>query len=194
MKLSLASVISFLSLTNAQSLLAALQTYPQCSQFLPFVPELLTVLPPGASNYTVLIPSNTALQAFGKDLAALPDDTRKTYLRYHILVGDLTADKLSAPRGLTIPTLLKDSLYNNRSSGPELKALYGDEADGQVVFIKKDLTAPGSAGGTGERKFRIRQVGGGGGAAAVRAGLAEAANLTAVDGKWDYGRFQIVDR
>jgi hypothetical protein len=201
MKYLIASLfLSLLSFTTAQDLVSALSLYPETSNFRDRVSDFLDALPANLQrNFTLLVPSNTALKTFydanGRNLSDLPIETRHAYLRYHVLVGELTSAKFSAAaadRGLTVPTLLKDQKYNNRSAGPELTALFGSNADGQVLFIAKDLSATGTGSSKKAKRFRVRQVEAGG--QQVRGGLGENATITAVDGVWQYGRFQIVDR
>jgi hypothetical protein len=96
----------------------------------------------------------------------------------------LKSTDFQASGGLTVPTQLKDPQYNNRTAGGQIIATYGPDATGQVVFVNKDpIAAPA--------KLKVRVLSGGG--ASVRAGLAQTANITTIDGVWDGGYFHAVD-
>ena len=177
------------------SLLAAVSKYPDLSAFsgiLSGFPGILPTLLGGSSNgVTVLVPTNAAITKFlGQgnvtDISQFPVAQLQTVLRYHILAAKLKTENFTLPRGLTIPTILKDVLYNNRTAGKGITDLYGPDATGQVLFVQKDPIAKPS-------KFKVRQSLSGS-SASLRAGLAQVATLTAVDGVWDGGYFQVVDK
>jgi hypothetical protein len=77
--------------------------------------------------------------------------------------------------------------YNNRSAGAALSANFSNpaSANGQVVFIQSGLQSS-------SKKFRVR--GAGLQSLVVRSGLSSDANLTALDGIWDGGMFQMIDQ
>ncbi|KAL8369886.1 hypothetical protein RB595_000304 [Gaeumannomyces hyphopodioides] len=123
-----------------------------------------SILPSGTSGITVLVPTNAALDKFYS----------KTGGRFEDLPWG----------GLAIPTLLKDSAYNNRTAGAALISQFGAAAaQGNVVFV--------SAGGLSPAKFRIRQNDAT--AANLHGGLGSDATMTAVDGLWAMGNYQIID-
>jgi hypothetical protein len=192
MKYSLLSLLSFLSLAATQDLAKALQGYPEASQFTTTLSDLTGDLNTTKNQkYTILVPTNQAFKdfaaKFGQAISSFPQDQRRSYLRYHVLVGALTSANFSSSKGLTVPTLLKDSKYNNRTAGSALIDKYGAQATGQVLFIAKDLST------RAPNKFRVKRQTNPGGIQ-VRGGLAENATLTAIDGTWSGGNFQIVNQ
>jgi uncharacterized surface protein with fasciclin (FAS1) repeats len=192
MKTSTAAFLSLLSLTTAQDLATALQGYPEASQFATQLTDIAGDLNTTSSKYTILVPTNQAFRDYaakkGQSISSLALDQRQVYFRYHVLVGALTSSNFSAPRGLTVPTLLKGSQYNNRTAGTALTSKFGTQGDGQVLYIAKALDAASPA------KFRVRRQTGAGGDAQVRSGLDSNTTLTAVDGTWSGGTFQIINQ
>ncbi|KAL8369885.1 hypothetical protein RB595_000304 [Gaeumannomyces hyphopodioides] len=148
-----------------------------------------SILPSGTSGITVLVPTNAALDKFysktGGRFEDLPWGRLTAILRYHTFAAKLTGSNFtSAQGGLAIPTLLKDSAYNNRTAGAALISQFGAAAaQGNVVFV--------SAGGLSPAKFRIRQNDAT--AANLHGGLGSDATMTAVDGLWAMGNYQIID-
>lgn len=179
------AILSVLHLAQAQSFLAAISTYPQLSNF----SSLLTTNPDVAtgllsfsasSPQTVLVPNDDAFlnyqAATGQEITSSATDLLQKVVQYHTLDGSYSAESFSPQEGVTIPTLLTDETYNNRSAGAALSSVGATGAsggkNGQVVFI-----AP-QTGST----FTIRQLSSEG--AFVQTGLAARVNLTAVDGVW----------
>ena len=128
---------------------------------------------------TILVPDNNAIQSFlaAEEVApeALSLDQVRQVLSYHVMVKPLRGDDFSDSRGLTVPTLLdgQDNLgtsLNLRSPGPELQADFGEEASGQVLFTSLSSTDD----------------------IMIRAGEAQDASMTAVDGDWLGGVYQVV--
>jgi transforming growth factor-beta-induced protein len=183
----------------AQDLSTALSKYPEVSTFQGLISQvpggvsslLPSGLSPNSSNgVTLLIPSNKAFSTFLNasnlaNITSVPLDQLVNILFYHIMYSKLTSANFSSPDGLIVPTLLKDQKYNNRSAGTELINQYGaDAAQGNVLYISKDPISP--------VKFRVRQQQDSG--VALRGGMGQGATINAVDGAWDLGYFQIVDR
>jgi hypothetical protein len=188
--LSLAQQV--LSQGTQASLSSALANYTELSAFngiLGQFPQLLSAVLDGKqTGVTILIPTNNAFTKFIQDSAVtdisqLPLGQLQNIFKYHVMDARLKSQDFNAPRGLTVPTILKESQFNNRTAGPALQAMYGLEAIGQVLFVSKDPLS--------RAKFKIRQTTSS--SAHLRAGLAQTASLKSVDGEWDGGYFQIVD-
>ena len=142
----------------------------------------------------MLVPDNDAFTKLTAKLGApvnsLTVDQLEPILQYLVLVGSLTTDNFTAPQGLTTPTFLTGPTFNNRTAGPALgvaNANASDPRNGQVVFIQ---AAPSTSGSS--KRFTVRQAGLTP-SEIVQGGLGHKINMTAVDGYWDGGRFQIVD-
>jgi len=183
----------FAFVVKAQSFLKAISAYPQLSNFT----NLLTQNPSLASSLlsssastpqTVLVPDDDAFLSFLKSTGQSFSNQSQDYLlavgQYHILNGNLTSQDFLHAEGITVPTGLTGPTYDNRTAGDALissGATTGNH-DGQVVFIAPNTTST---------SFSTRQLDSGG--AFVQSGLGHQVNLTAVDGVWDGGAFQIVD-
>jgi len=196
------SVISvFLPSILAQDFLTAISQFPSLSNFTTLFydnPALANAVL--SSNYssgfqqTVLVPNNDAFikleTKLGVPVNSLTVEQLEPILQYLVLVGGLTTENFTAPQGLTTPTFLTGPTYNNRTAGPALGVANGNTSDprnGQVVFIQAASNSSSSS-----RRFTVRQ-----GATSVheivQGGLGHKINMTAVDGYWDGGVFQIVD-
>jgi uncharacterized surface protein with fasciclin (FAS1) repeats len=182
----ISSTLLFLAVSlpasQAQSLIQALSTYPELSRFsglLSTNPTIAQGLISGSTSdpKTILIPNNNAFSSYqaktGQEVIAAPADILVPLLQYHVLNGSYTTQSFTASPGVTVPTLLTGEKYNNRSAGAALSSpgVSGGARNGQVVFISPQASGP----------------------AYVQSGLASKVNLTAVDGTWDGGRFQIID-
>ena len=195
-----AATLAFASAAIAQTLpeelAGAIANYSSLSLFrslLSFSPQaLITSLDNRDSNITVLVPTNEAIQSYLKeskiyDVTELNSTELQIFFSYHILSASLSSSNFEGDRGLSIPTLLQESLFNNRSAGPQIQSQFGKEASGQIIFaLKRD----------GKDK---RQQNGdmGGPNVMLRAGLAQDIEMTAVDGSWgtkDVNSFQVVDK
>jgi transforming growth factor-beta-induced protein len=186
-------------LAVAQTLQSAISVYPQCSQFNQILtdhPEISTQLLANATNVTVLVPSNSALNKYaienGQSLDGgdLTNDDILAILQYHVAVKQLKGSDFAdtGPQGLTVPTLLTDRDHNNRSAGADLVNAYGAAADGQVLFFSTSPISDGTVS-VKVRKFKRQATP----STNVRGGLDGTTNLTIVDGKWTGGLFQIVN-
>ena len=165
--------------TEAALFRTLLATFPEV------LDEIVTEARGSSSTYlndgiTVLVPDNDAIQSFLAAEEVTPEqlslDQVRQALSYHIMVKPLRSNDFSESRGLTVPTLLdgEDNLgtsLNLRSPGPEIQADFGEEASGQVLFTS--LTTMNDI--------------------VIRAGEAQDASMTAVDGDWAGGVFQIVN-
>lgn len=198
--MQLSSTLLYLSCalgTGAQeSFYAATSQYPQLSNFtsfyennFPLASQLLTTT--ATEPHTIFVPDNDAFARYERDngysITALSATELTSLIQYHVLVGTLSSANFSASSGLTVPSLLVGEQYNNRSAGAALSANISDpaSANGQVVFIQSGLQSV-------TKKFRVR--GAGLQSLEVRSGLSSDANLTALDGLWDGGMFQMIDR
>jgi hypothetical protein len=183
---------------SAQGLSTALSSHPEVSTFRGLIDQVpggvSSLLPSGISansskGVTVLVPSNTAFSTFLSasnltNITSVPLNQLVNIMFYHIMYAKLTSANFSSPNGLIVPTLLKDQQYNNRSAGTELINQYGaDAAQGNVLYVSKDPVNP--------VRFMVRQQGSG---IALRGGMGKGATMQAVDGAWDLGYFQIIDR
>lgn len=178
----------------AQDLATAISNYTDLSSFrsaLTSFPSLFdSVLPSSPTGVTVLIPSDDAFQKFlnqtGTELTSLPFSLLVATLQYHVLDAEMTSANFTAPRGVTVPTLLTDQQYNNRSAGAELIDTYGENAaKGQVLFISPDPISPA--------RLRVRQPSRRDTNVNLRGGLGQGGVMTAVDGVWTGGYFQVID-
>jgi uncharacterized surface protein with fasciclin (FAS1) repeats len=182
-----------LRFAGAQTFLSAISAYPQLSNFTSLLtsnPSLASSLLSGSASSpeTVLVPDDGAFLSFeeatGQPVSATAQDILEPLLHYHVLSGSFSAQDFDQPEGITIPTGLTGPIYNNRSAGSALSSVGASNRnhDGQVVFIAPKTTST---------SFTVRQLSSPG--SFVQSGLAHQANLTAIDGSWDGGRFQIVD-
>lgn len=205
----------------SQSLLEAISTYPELSNFTTLMTDnpglagaLLTSNASSLSGEsTILVPNNAAFSKisalYNVTMANLTVEQLEPYLEYHLLVGRIGSQNFSEPQGVTVPTYLTGPTYNNRSAGAALgsSGASGDPRNGQVVFFQ--AKSNGTQGG--RKKFLLRQLQnptvnaqGGLGHMIVSIlnlyfllkdpSLTVSQNLTAVDGVWDGGYFQIVDK
>ncbi|KAF3038288.1 hypothetical protein E8E12_003652 [Didymella heteroderae] len=185
----------------AQTLFEALSKVPELSNFTTFYQNneaFAAAYFGNQSSYpiTFLAPSNDAFTAYYRqNQVSLFDvglDVLLQLIQYHTLVSDLKQENLTSAgtKGITAPTMLKDSPNNNRTTGVSLAAKFGgpERARGQVVFIQ----AAGSAASPNfllSRQSTPQNAG-------VRSGLASTVNLRALDaneGAWDGGSFHVID-
>jgi len=129
----------------------------------------------------------------GVPVNSLTVEQLEPLLSYLVLVGNLTTVNFTGPQGLTTPSFLTGPTYNNRTAGPALGVADGNTTDphnGQVVFIQ---AAPNPS--SGSKRFTVRQGTQAGVPAqeVVQGGLGHKINMTAIDGFWNGGVFQIVD-
>ncbi|KAJ9156070.1 FAS1 domain-containing protein [Pleurostoma richardsiae] len=172
-------------------LIGAIANYTELSTFsqvLQANPSLNTAFPTDGEGITLLIPDNAAFEKLfnqtNQSVQAFNADLFLPVLRYHIMAAKLTSKNFTTPRGLTVPTLLTGDEYNNRSAGADLVNDYGSQAaEGQVLAVSKDPINPA--------KLRLRQSSAEG--ASLRGGLGLTASVSAVDGQWSLGYFQIID-
>jgi Fasciclin domain len=171
------------------SLLEATQSFENLSQFrilVAYYPEVfhgLTGNVTGQSPKTILIPSDTAFEEYehtkNATLTTLDKLILETLFSYHSLKGNWKSGDLQGPQsksrgGFLSSTDLTDPEYDNRG----LSSADGSGALPQVVVIQ--------SGGDELARRRAATV-------QVRSGAGQIVNLTAVDGKWSGGTFQIVD-
>ncbi|KAK1715867.1 fasciclin domain-containing protein [Colletotrichum lupini] len=178
-----------------QSLSNVLTSHADLSMFneiLNSYPSIISNVTAGTKNkVTLLVPTNVALAKFLQqsnvsEITQLPVSQLLTVFRYHTLDASLTAANFSAPRGITVPTKLRDELFNLRTPGPAMIDQYGEGAQGQVLFVSPSTINP--------TKFRVRQgTPSDDHTASLRGGLGQTAELTSIDGVWDGGYFQAVD-
>ncbi|RGP66192.1 transforming growth factor-beta-induced ig-h3 [Fusarium sporotrichioides] len=137
------------------------------------------------SNITVLIPTDTAIESYlnasgVSHVTELNQTDLQVFFSYHVLSVSLTSTDFEEPRGLTIPTLLQNSQFNNRSAGPQIQTQFGKGADGQVIFASGKKRSKRAHG-------RPNII--------LRAGLDQNVKMTALDGSWgtnNVNSFQIV--
>jgi len=188
-----------LSVASAQTFLEAIAQYPQLDNFTTLMTNnpglagaLLTSNASSLTQTTVLVPDNSAFdklqKLLGVPVGSLSVAQLEPILSYHVLVNELTSDNFTVENGTTQPTYLTGELYNNRTAGAALgsSGAEGDPKNGQVVFIEAK-NDPIDA-----RRFALRQLPSPG--VDVKGGLGHIINMTAVDGRWDGGVFQIVDK
>ncbi|KAH6884601.1 FAS1 domain-containing protein [Thelonectria olida] len=196
--LSFAANLALLAVANAQSaelLSTALEDYDDLSLFrnlLAASPQALQNAITGKStNITVLIPTNDAISAYLKssgiqDVSSLGSSQIEIFFAYHIMSASLKSTDFDDDRGAVVPTLLKKSEFNNRTAGAQLTKEYGAGATGQVLV----------AGSAKSSSRRIKRQDFKGPSVTLRAGLAQDAQMTAIDGSWGpkkVNTFQVVD-
>lgn len=157
------------SLVASQSLLDAISTYPQLSNFTALMrdnPALANALLTAnatslTGDITVLVPDNSAFtkvsSLYNISMSSLTLQQIEPFLSYQVMVGQYTSNNFTTQGGITAPTFLSGPQYNNRSAGAALgsSGANGDIRNGQVVFIQaKDDTSNASA----TRKFALRQL------------------------------------
>jgi hypothetical protein len=120
----------------------------------------------------------------GQSFASQPYIYLQNIINYQLLNGNLTFQDFLYPAGLTVPTGLTGPTYNNRTAGSALISSSASTGNynGQVVFIAPNTTST---------SFSPRKLGFTG--VYVQSGLGHQVNLTAIDGIWDGGMFQIID-
>jgi Fasciclin domain len=193
MKVRVLSCISqFAFDAQALSFLEAISAYPQLSNFTNLLNSNAGLASlfhsSAAAPQTVLVPDNTAFQSYqkstGQPFASQPYDYLQAAINYTLLNGNLQSQDFLHPAGITVPTGLTGPQYDNRTAGSALSSSGASTGnrDGQVVFIAPNTTST---------SFGPRQLNSAG--AYVQSGLGHQVNLTAVDGLWDGGMFQIID-
>ncbi|KAK5075344.1 hypothetical protein LTS08_001590 [Lithohypha guttulata] len=159
-------VLLLAAVAKAQSLLEAISTFPQLSNFTALMtdnPQLAGALLTSNSSSltgqsTILVPDNSAFTKvsalYNVSMGNLSIQQLEPYLQYHLLAGLVTADNFTASEGVTVPTYLTGPTFNNRSAGAALgsSGADGDVRNGQVVFFQAKQTTSGS------RKFVLRQL------------------------------------
>lgn len=177
------------SLSNALSSHADLSTFNEILSSYPSITSHITART--KNEFTLLVPTNDALAKFLQQsnvsrITQLPVNRLLTVFRYHILDAPMTASNFSAPKGIMVPTKLRDELFNLQTPGPAIIGQYGQDAQGQVLFVSPSTINP--------TKFRVRQgTSSDDHTASLRGGLGQTAELTSIDGVWDGGYFQSVD-
>ena len=151
---------------RAQTLLEAISTFPELSNFTTLMtdnPDLAgALLTSNASSLTgtstILVPDNSAFTKvsalYNVSMQNLSVQQLEPYLQYHLLVGQVTTENLTAENGITVPTFLTGPTFNNRSAGDALgsSGADGDINNGQVVFFQAKQQSGGS------RRFTVRQL------------------------------------
>jgi len=178
---------------HAKSFVEAISDYPELSNFTSLLnsnyglASIFYSISPTAPQ-TVLVPDNNAFESFqkstGQAFASQPYDYIQNVINYQLLNGNLKSEDFGHPAGITVPTGLTGPTYDNRTAGSSLisSGASTGKHDGQVVFIAPSTTPT---------SFNSRQLGLKG--AYVQSGSGRKVNLTAVNGVWDGGVFQIVD-
>ncbi|RVX75179.1 hypothetical protein B0A52_00531 [Exophiala mesophila] len=160
---------------------------------------LLTSNATSLTKTTVLVPDNSAFdkleEALGAPIGSLTVEQLEPVLQYHLLVDELTTENFTVANGTTRPTFLTGPTYNNRSAGAALgsNGAESDPHNGQVVFMQASEPEE-EASVAGAKRFRLRQTNAQSDRIEVQGGLGHVINMTAIDGYWDGGRFQIVDK
>ena len=185
---------------EAQSFLTAISQFPELSNFTTLMYDnpglagaLLTSNATSLTQITVLVPDNSAFDKLeaqlGAPIGSLTVEQLEPILQYLVMVGEWTTNNFTVQNGTTVPTLLTGPLYNNRSAGAALgsSGASNDPHNGQVVFVEAI-----NSGSSPTKRFALRQLAPP--IATVQGGLGHQINMTAVDGYWDGGVFQIVDK
>ncbi|OHE95320.1 fasciclin domain-containing protein [Colletotrichum orchidophilum] len=132
-------------------------------------PRIKSNITSGTNNkVTLLVPTNDVSTQFVKhfnisEISQLPVSQLLTVFQYHILHATFTATNFSAPRGITVPTKLRDELYNLRSPDPA------------IINQKSKGTSSDDH------------------ASSLRGGLSQTVELIRIDGVRDGGSFQSID-
>jgi uncharacterized surface protein with fasciclin (FAS1) repeats len=200
---TLVSIVTLSANVQAQTLLEAISNITELSSFAAFYSANTALAERlyGNSNLwpiTVLVPNNDAFATYQTQhnnisLTEVPADVLSALIQYHTLVSNLTSTNFTEDGGggVTIPTLMTDPPYNNRSVGPELASKFGgkEKASGQVVFVK-----PGTASSPSRYTLMSRQNSAS--TSSIRSGLSSNVGLITRDddsGLWEGGRFHIID-
>lgn len=152
------SIVALAACATSQSLLDAISGYPELSNFTALMTDnpalagaLLTSNRSSLSGpSTVLVPDNSAFTKvsalYNVSMQSLSIEQLEPYLQYHLLVGQVTTENLTAELGVTVPTFLTGPQYNNRSAGTALGSDDTDNSDthdGQVVFLQAESNKGG---------------------------------------------------
>lgn len=200
-KFSFAANLALLVFANAQAgegglLSTAIESYDDLSLFRSLIASspkaLQNVLSERSTNITVLVPTNDAITTYLsssgiKDVSSLGTDDLEIFFSYHIMSASLKSTDFHDSRGSVVPTLLEKSEFNNRTAGAQLTQEYGAGSAGQV------LVASSASASTRRSKRQDMK----GPTVNLRAGLAQDAKMTAIDGVWgtkNVNTFQVVDR
>ncbi|KAI9772570.1 MAG: hypothetical protein M1839_002452 [Geoglossum umbratile] len=165
-------------LTHSKSFIDAISSYPRLSNFT----QLMVENPPfadlllGATStqgiQTILVPSNTAFSKYendtGHSIESLDPNIIQRLIQYHTLNSSLTSSELANRAGVVVSSQLVDINYDNRGQYSNV------QTPGQVVYISSANSVDASTFATG--------------------GLGSAVPMDVVDGTFDNGVFQIVDR
>lgn len=165
----LLGTLSLISHGYAQTLLQAISDFSQLSRFSQLMtnnPELAgALLTSNASTFggpsTILVPDNSAFDKvsviYNVSMANLTVAQLEPYLQYHLLVGEVTTENFTSPRGVTVPTFLTGPQFNNRTAGAALgsSGASGDPRNGQVVFFQ---SKPKNSTSKRGQTFKIRQL------------------------------------
>jgi uncharacterized surface protein with fasciclin (FAS1) repeats len=195
-KITILILTSFPIVARGQSFLSAISAYPQFSNFSGIFQQneaVASLLLSSSSNlpHTVLVPNNEAFAnyqvKYGVLLTSLSPAEIETLVKYHVLVGKLTSANFTNPLGLVVPSLLEGPTYDNRSAGSALSSAFGNRNDtgGQVVFISTLVQT--SKRSVFNRQSGLQDV-------KVHSGLSANTSLQVIDGIWDGGWFQGVNR
>lgn len=194
---TLAFVVPAAAQGLSEGLGASIEGYPSFSIFRSILASDPTSFNSAVSkrsdDLTVFIPTDEAfkkyLDASGiQDVSSISSEDLQNFFAYHVADKSLKGSDFDAKGGLVLPTLLEDEKYNNRTAGDQLKTLYGNDADGQVLFAKPTT----ETGGT--KRFRRRT---GSGSVTLRAGLGQDVEMTVLDGTWGNksgNSFQSIDQ
>lgn len=187
MKLIVLFLLTEASLIGAQSLLEAITSYTQFSEFRDLLnanptaaSSLLTNFSSGSDKQTILVPNNNAFDSYrrttGRSVRSLSSRDLEDTLNYHSLQGALSSADIQKPSGLLSNTALRNPNRDNR----------GLDSNGakkpQVVLISPGREANGS-------KIKVRDAGG----VNVKSGNGQEITLDPAPGKWSGGIFYMVD-
>ncbi|KAI9770480.1 MAG: hypothetical protein M1839_003195 [Geoglossum umbratile] len=174
----------------SRSFLDAISSYPDLSNFTSLVtkyPAFSATFLNGTGGITLLAPSNIAFLYYqyesGRSIDTLDDEIISRVLQYHTLNATVKSQDMTVPGGAVVGSQLVDKTYNNRGKWADSNV----KNPGQVVYLMAATAGEKLKGrGLGTRQSLTT--------ATVNSGDGAIATVEAVDGSWDGGLIQIVDR
>lgn len=138
-QLSVAAALAGLAVAqDTPSLAAALNSSSDLSTLQGLVPQNVLETLSGASNITILAPSNAAFEKVSQEqLSALTSNPGllTALLQYHVLNGSYLASAIPDD-GAFVPTLLTDKMYTNVTGG---QVVHAKTEDDKVVFFSGNM-------------------------------------------------------
>ncbi|KAF8242776.1 FAS1 domain-containing protein [Wilcoxina mikolae CBS 423.85] len=187
--LTIIPFVLYISTVLSQPLMVATQNRVDLSRFRQLVlnnpgPSRVLITQtqdPPSQQRTLLIPNNAAFAAYeakyGRPVESTPQTILSALLAYHTLNGPLTDIQLSQPGGLSAPSSLIDTTYNQRIPALQMPG----PKDGQVVLLTQ-VAGLGRFSKRGQMNPLYAQ-----------SGLGDQVGVETTGYDWDGGRWHVVD-